>query len=150
MRQGTDSQTAAADPERDSRTAGRDRGSSLLCIFSFEEISRRIKTQKSQKNSSEFIISLAMFGFNRKKECGKGSRHAKPCMKAALRTLNLNKESRLQRSNYAALQSCGAAVMRCRSYAVPQLCGCYRGLRRILKLYFGFANQITVLIRNFE
>jgi hypothetical protein len=48
VRQGTDSQTAAADPERGSRTAGRDASLSLLCIFNFEEISRRIK-QKSQK-----------------------------------------------------------------------------------------------------
>jgi len=52
----------------------------------------------------------------------------------------------MQCSNYAVPQLCGAAITRCRSYAVPQLCGCYRGLRRILKLYFGFANQITVLI----
>lgn len=147
MRQGTDSQTAAADHERGFRTAGRDMGSSLLCIFSFEEISRRIKQKSQNLLRIDYITCAVRF---QQKRMRKRQPTRKPCMKAALRTLNLNKESRMRCRSYAVQQLCSAAVMRCRSYAVPQLCGCYRGLRRILMLYFGFANQITVLIRNFE
>ena len=71
MRQGTDSQTAAADPERGFRTAGRDRGSSLLCIFSFEEISRRIK-QKSQKFLRIYYITCDV-RFQQKKNAEKAA-----------------------------------------------------------------------------
>ena len=109
MRQGTDSQTAAADPERGSRTAGRDRGSSLLCIFNFEEISRKIK-QKSQ-NFLRIDYITCDVRFQQKKNAEKAA-DTQTVHEGCL--TNVEFESRKPN---AVQQLCSAAAMRCRSYA---------------------------------